>query len=225
LTRQPGNCKQLLFTPDGKRLITFKQTKDENLGLVWELASGKETARFKTPRPIENPGEAAVPNTPLAIGLGGAVTRACGNLATGKERKLDSDHGAKAPWQHAGTAAAWPYTGTSAVVFAPDGKTLATAGRDGLVKLWDVACGRHLRALEQQYTWVEALAFSRDGRTVASATREGAIRLWDAATLPHLRASFWERVAGMPMRLAQGCRRRWHGGGHAAHGWRHPWVH
>src|SRR5262249_55029868 len=66
--------------------------------------------------------------------------------------------------------------------FAPDGKTLATGGRDGLVKLWDVASGRHLRTLELQYTQVEALAWSRDGRTVASAGRGGVIRLLDAAT-------------------------------------------
>ena len=104
------------------------------------------------------------------------------DLATGKERKLDTDHAAKGPEQNAGTNSAWMYTGTWAVAFAPDGKTLATGGRDGLVKLWDVASGRHLLTLEQQYAGVAALAFSRDGRTVASATCYGAIRLWDVAT-------------------------------------------
>src|SRR5579864_8725477 len=28
LARQPGNCKALLFTPDGKRLVAFNQVKD-----------------------------------------------------------------------------------------------------------------------------------------------------------------------------------------------------
>jgi WD40 repeat protein len=189
LGRQPGNCKLLLFTPDGKRLVAFKQVKDqkdEELVIVWELATGKETVRFKGPRPTESPAgndsrPAAVSNTTLAIGLEGGGT-SLWDLATGKERKLDTDHVARAPWQDPGTNAAWWYTGTAAVAFAPDGKTLVTAGRDGLVKLWDVASGRPLRTMERHYMWVEALAFSRDGRTLASAGRDGAIRLWDAAT-------------------------------------------
>jgi RNA polymerase sigma factor (sigma-70 family) len=177
LARLPGNCKRLLFTPDGKRLVALKQVKDGYQVIAWDLASGKETVRYKPPRPKENSGESgprpmAVSDTTVAIGLEGGGT-SLWDLATGKERKLDTDHVAK--------ASGW-YTGTAAVAFAPDGKTLATGGRDGLVKLWDVASGRHLRTLELQYAQVEALAWSRDGRTVASAGRGGMIRLWDAAT-------------------------------------------
>jgi dipeptidyl aminopeptidase/acylaminoacyl peptidase len=164
LARLPGNCKRLLFTPDGKRLVTLSHAKDEHLVVIWDLASGKETARFKAPRPTQNPRESgprpmAVSNTMVAIGLEDGGT-SLWDLATGKERKLDTDHVTKASPES---------TGAAAVAFAPDGQTLATGGRDGLVKLWDVASGRHLRTLEQQYTRVEALAWSRDGRTVASA--------------------------------------------------------
>jgi WD40 repeat protein len=177
LARLPGNCKVLLFTPDGKRLVALKQVEGGHLVVVWDLASGKETARFKAPRPTENPGESgprpmAVSNTTVAMGLDDGGT-SLWDLATGKERKLDTDHVTKASSET---------TGTLAVAFAPDGHTLATGGRDGLVKLWDVASGRILRTLEQQYTWVVALAWSCDSRTVASAGRGGVIRLWDAAT-------------------------------------------
>jgi WD40 repeat protein len=177
LARLPGNCKRLSFTPDGTRLVALKQVKDGHLVIVFDLASGKETARLKAPRPTEKQGEngtppMAVSNTTVAIGLEGGGT-SLWDLATGKERKLDTAHVAKA---------SWPYGGTVAVAFAPDGQTLATGGRDGLVKLWDVASSRYLRTLELQYTQVEVLAWSRDGRTVVSAGRGGVIRLWDAAT-------------------------------------------
>jgi RNA polymerase sigma factor (sigma-70 family) len=181
LARQPGNCGLLLFTPDGKRLIAFNQAKDLGGGkqegeqlVVWDLATGKETARFTGPRPAENGNRpaAAASNTTLAIGLEDGGT-SLWDLATGKERKLATGHDSK--------RAGGGY-GTFAIAFAPDGKTLATAGRDGVVKLWDVAAGRHLRSLERHYSWIEALAVSPDGRTVASSGQDGVIRLWDTAT-------------------------------------------
>src|SRR5262249_23431745 len=134
LARLPGNCKRLLFTPDGKRLVALKQVKDGHLVLVWDLASGKETARFKAPRPTENgPGPMAVSNTTVAIGLEGGGT-SLWDLATGKERKLDTDHVTKASPES---------TGTDAVAFAPDGQTLATGGRDGPVTPWALAPPPH----------------------------------------------------------------------------------
>src|SRR5262249_52625425 len=125
LARQPGNCKRLLFTPNGKRLVAFNQVKGGHLVIVWDLASSKEITRFRA----RGPGPMAVSDTMVAIGLEGGGT-SLWDLATGKERKLDTDHVTKASPES---------TGTDAVAFAPDGQTLATGGRDGLVKLWDVA--------------------------------------------------------------------------------------
>jgi WD40 repeat protein len=177
LGRLPGNCKRVLFTPDGKRLVALGHAKDEHQVVIWDLASGKETARLKAPG-LSGPRPMAVSNTTVAIGRADGGT-SLWDLATGKERKLDADHVAKASLES---------TGILAVAFAPDGQTLAAGGRDGLVNLWDVASGRRLRTLEQQYTRIDALAWSRDGRTIASAAgdgsqaRDGEIRLWDAAT-------------------------------------------
>jgi choice-of-anchor C domain-containing protein len=79
-------------------------------------------------------------------------------------------------------AGAWLAAHPTAVIrlaFSPDGKTLATGGEDGLVKLWDVADRRERRKLKGQTARITLLTFSRDGQTLASASDDGSARLWD----------------------------------------------
>jgi WD40 repeat protein len=64
------------------------------------------------------------------------------------------------------------------IVFSPDSRTLATAGQDRLVRLWDVNTGQG-RALAGHEGAVEAVAFSPDGRLVVSSSQDRTIRLWE----------------------------------------------
>jgi WD40 repeat protein len=68
------------------------------------------------------------------------------------------------------------------VVFAPDGKSLASCGNDALVRLWDAATGKEIRRFEGHKGNLEGLAFSPDGKVILSAGNDGIARLWDAAT-------------------------------------------
>jgi hypothetical protein len=70
-----------------------------------------------------------------------------------------------------------------AVAFLPDGKRLATAGRDRAVWLWDLARGEEVARLPGHTSYVWSLAFSRDGATLVSGSGDFTVRLWDTASL------------------------------------------
>jgi predicted NACHT family NTPase len=66
-----------------------------------------------------------------------------------------------------------------AVAFSPDGKRLATAGSDGVVRFWDVTSGRELLTCKSHSNLVVSVAFSPDGKTLASSSSDRTIKLWD----------------------------------------------
>jgi len=66
--------------------------------------------------------------------------------------------------------------------FAPDSQTLATAGADQQIKLWDTHSGVELTTLRGHTSGVRAVAFSPDGETLASAGDDCCVKLWDVST-------------------------------------------
>jgi DNA-binding beta-propeller fold protein YncE len=77
--------------------------------------------------------------------------------------------------------------GGAAVGFAPAGGTLAAAGYDGAVRVYDPATGALRHTLPGHGEAAQAVAFSPDGSLLATAGADGRVRLWDPATGRHLR--------------------------------------
>jgi WD40 repeat protein len=65
------------------------------------------------------------------------------------------------------------------VAFSPDGKRLASAGKDKSVKVWDVTTGKLIRTMPGHTGEVWSVVFSPDGKQLATASENGEVKIWD----------------------------------------------
>src|SRR5262249_2696173 len=68
------------------------------------------------------------------------------------------------------------------VQFSPDGKTVASASRDGTIRLFNSVTGGLITLLGRHKHAAFSLAFHPEGRELASAGEHGNIRIWDPRT-------------------------------------------
>jgi WD40 repeat protein/tetratricopeptide (TPR) repeat protein len=151
------------FSPDG-RLIASRDA--DGAVRVWDLAGGMPPS---SPIPPDN---SSLSSTVSSDG-GSVATRGAGRwlvaylwrTATGRfVRALP--HGAS----------------VLSITFSPDGKRIATAGMEGLARVWDTDTGRLVASSPPHAGWVAHVEFSPDGQRGASAGQDGMARVWEAAT-------------------------------------------
>lgn len=77
----------------------------------------------------------------------------------------------------------------AAVAFSPDGKTLASAGADKVVRLWEVGTWKPKGVLKGHTDCVCAVAINPDGKWWLTASYDRTVKLWDKDELTELYTS------------------------------------
>ena len=166
--------KKVLFTPDGKELISVSEDKTIR---IWDVKSG-ESLRVLRP-PIGHGLEgmlyaAALSANGRTLAVGGfgfsghkspifLITLATGRIERVLEGHTNSISG-------------------NGLSFAPDGRLLASGSFDHTARIWDVETGRCERVLEGHTKPVDGVSFSPDGTRLATASRDTTGRIWDVTT-------------------------------------------
>lgn len=70
---------------------------------------------------------------------------------------------------------------------SPDGKRLATAGWDNLLKIWNIRLGREITTIAEHKDIINSVQFSNDGRFIISADDGGSIKIWNSYNFQPIR--------------------------------------
>jgi WD40 repeat protein len=186
----PGWIRALAMTPDAG-LAAICETcpripydpKAPHATRIWDLTKGtvkldltKEFLGMYS-RPL-NMGAAGFADNGRLLGLGHNDEAAArkvymADLTTGKRLR-------EMPYTSTGNA------GITGVLEHPDGKHLATCGRDTLVRIWQLSDGKMVKELGKTREggafggspWIHAISFSPDGLWLAAADMGGRIEVW-----------------------------------------------
>jgi len=167
LEDREGVIDQLAFSPDGKYLAMT----GPNLGLrIWNLSTWKLVGTL----PLRD-------ITSLGYTLDGRQI-ACGDRY-GNLRFILLN-GPK-PVVRTPIVPAHADGPLYSLAFRPNGKTIATGGKDGDIRLWDIATGKLTATLKGHAKYVRGIAFTPDGDWLASAGADDlTLRIWDVSAMP-----------------------------------------
>jgi WD40 repeat protein len=158
---------RIAFSADGKLLASsgFHKTKVRSV-ILWDTESGKE---------LRSLGGRVWPADPRCM----AFTKDGKTLAAGDMsaiRLFDTGSGAEQGGMFGRTA-----DEVQALAFSPDGRALASTGRNGRIIIWDVV--RRTTIAGQGHTQpLNSVAVSPDGKTIVTTAYGEPALLWDRAT-------------------------------------------
>jgi WD40 repeat protein/serine/threonine protein kinase len=153
------------FSPDSQLLAI--PSIHSGVVRLWNVSTNREVAVLShpgDPRWVEfsTDGRALVTAHPRSVRIW--------NLAGDGEKVLLSGHEGGVP----------------GIAFSPDGKLLASVGKDRTAAIWDPTTGRVLHRLTGFGGVLHAVAFSPDNRLLAIGDRAGGIRIWEVGSWQEL---------------------------------------
>ncbi|MDE0325585.1 MAG: sigma-70 family RNA polymerase sigma factor [Candidatus Poribacteria bacterium] len=166
----------LQFSKDSKTLVSVSNWGDTMGWLDVKTGRGYvKKIEVRSGLQIPYPEIFALTEDKIAIGWGNGKIQLWDPKTGKKLSTLDENEGSANMWE-----------GLLALAFSPDGTRLASASKDGTIRLWDSSNDEWMTLQKHtgygMATWTNVLAFSPNGKMLASGGTNKTVQLWDTTT-------------------------------------------
>lgn len=160
------------YSPDGKYIVT---AHNDGTAWLWDATTGKALATFKGHTgPLRRAKFSPDGHYILTTSIDGTV----------RTWEAPSGKALATLQSFSGELSGGAYGGSDGrgASFSPDSQLIATAGEDGVARVWEVQTGRLKLELKGHANSVNDASFSPDGKYIATAGEDTTAKLWDATS-------------------------------------------